>query len=121
MTSRREPQVWETSSGRRLTEADAGSLAEEFEIKDLDFSHATYPRRRGRPSLTGRSERSPQVTFRLDDDMLQRASQLAERDGVSLSALARLALDEYLSARGARSPRPTSTSNLAPTPRGAGT
>lgn len=97
MTSSRSMPTWKTPSGRTISEADAERMAAEFEQADLDFTHAVYPRRRGRPSLTGRAERSPQITFRLDDDMLQRASHVAYRDGVSLSALARQALDEYLS------------------------
>lgn len=97
MTSRNSSPSWKTRSGRAITEADAERMAAEFEQADLDFTDAVYPRPRGRPSLTGRAERSPQITFRLDDDMLQRASDVAHRDGLSLSALARQALDDYLS------------------------
>ena len=99
MTHPSSSPPWKTRSGRTISEADAERMAAEFEQEDLDFADAEYPRRRGRPSLTGRAERSPQITFRLDDDMLQRASQLAHRDGVSLSALARQALDAYLSSQ----------------------
>jgi len=99
MTHPSSSPPWKTRSGRTISEADAERMAAEFEQEDLDFTDAEYPRRRGRPSLTGRAERSPQITFRLDDDMLQRASQLAHRDGVSLSALARQALDAYLSSQ----------------------
>lgn len=99
MTHPSSSRPWKTRSGRTISEADAERMAAEFEQEDLDFADAEYPRRRGRPSLTGRAERSPQITFRLDDDMLQRASQLAHRDGVSLSALARQALDAYLSSQ----------------------
>ena len=99
MTHPSSSPPWKARFGRTISEADAERMAAEFEQEDLDFADAEYPRRRGRPSLTGRAERSPQITFRLDDDMLQRASQLAHRDGVSLSALARQALDAYLSSQ----------------------
>ena len=97
MTTPDSPRAWKTRAGHTITEADAERMAAEFEKADLDFANAEYPRRRGRPSLTGRAERSPQITFRVDDDMLQRASHVAQRDGLSLSALARRALDAYLS------------------------
>jgi len=97
MTHPDSPRAWTTRSGGTITEADAERMAAEFEKADVDFTDAEYPRRRGRPSLTGRAEHSPQITFRLDDEMLQRASAVAHRDGVTLSALARQALDAFLS------------------------
>ena len=60
-------------------------------------SMPTWKTRFGRTISQADAERSPQITFRLDDDMLQRASHVAHRDGLSLSALARQALDDYLS------------------------
>lgn len=99
MTSPDSPRAWKTRSGGTIGEADAERMAAEFEKEDLDFADAEYPRRRGRPSLTGRGERSPQITFRLDAEMLQRASVVARRDGVTLSALARRALDAFLSSQ----------------------
>lgn len=99
MAARKGSRSWKAASGRTITEAEARRMAAEFEQADVDYANAEYPRRRGRPSLTGRAEHSPQITFRLDDEMLQRASRMADRDGVSLSALARQALDEFLSSR----------------------
>lgn len=96
MTSPDSPPAWKTRSGRTVTEADAERMAAEFEQENLDFTDAEYPRRRGRPSLTGRAERSPQITFRLEDELLQRASHVAQREGVTLSSLARQALDAYV-------------------------
>ena len=99
MTRSRSMPTWKTRSGRTISQADAERMAAEFEKADVDFTDVEYPRRRGRPSLTGRAERSPQITFRLDDEMLQRASVVAHRDGVTLSALARRALDAFLSSQ----------------------
>ncbi|MFM8894404.1 MAG: hypothetical protein ACKOE2_03260 [Actinomycetales bacterium] len=55
----------------------------------------TYPRK-GRPSLTGRPTSSPSVGFRVTPELRAQAEDVAERKGVSVSALAREALDEYV-------------------------
>jgi hypothetical protein len=51
---------------------------------------------RGRPSLTGRAARSPQVTFRLPPDLRAKAEAQAQREGRRVSEVARAALEEYL-------------------------
>lgn len=51
---------------------------------------------RGRPSLSGGSTHSPQVTFRLPDQLHRQAVDAAEREGKTVSALAREALEQYL-------------------------
>jgi ribbon-helix-helix CopG family protein len=71
--------------GTRLTEARAQELAEQ-----------TLRAVRGRPSLTGPGQRSPRVSFRLPADELRAAQQLAEREGVPVSELARRALEEFI-------------------------
>lgn len=77
--------------GQRLTERDARQLAE----RTLDEA-----RRRnlvpGRKSLSGPGRHSPRVQFRVPDAILQQAEERAEIEGVSLSALAREALERYL-------------------------
>jgi len=84
--------------GKRLTEADAEQLAE----KALDDIRSGRPsleqirRNRGRPSLTGKPQRSPQVAFRLPPELRAEAEQQAEREGRRVSELARAALEEYL-------------------------
>ncbi|WP_017972467.1 ribbon-helix-helix protein, CopG family [Actinopolyspora halophila] len=50
----------------------------------------------GRPSLSGRRTRSPQIAFRLPAAEREQAQQLAEQQGVSVSELARRALEEHL-------------------------
>lgn len=53
-------------------------------------------RRAGRPSLTGKSEHSPHLAFRVDPQTRARLQDLADAEGVSASRVARRALDEYL-------------------------
>ena len=53
-------------------------------------------RGRGRPSLTGEPRHSPRVTFRLDPAARQKAAERAEREGKTVSELARDALKRYL-------------------------
>jgi hypothetical protein len=90
--------VWTTSSGAVVTESDADRLAEEFEQDDaaLDRGRVTFPRKAGRPSLTGRSAVSPQVTFRVTPKLRAQAEKLAAERGTTVSGLAREALEELL-------------------------
>jgi len=67
--------------GRRITEPD---------------TQAFTTARGGRPSLTGAGTHSPRVSFRVPELILQRAEQRAEVEQVSLSVLARRALERYL-------------------------
>lgn len=55
-------------------------------------------RRSGRPSLTGDAAVSPRVTFRLTPDIRDRAAAIAEREGKTISQLAREALEERVEA-----------------------
>jgi len=71
--------------GTRLTEARAQELAEQ-----------TLRTVRGRPSLTGPGQRSPRVSFRLPANELRAAQELAQRQGVPVSELARRALEEFI-------------------------
>lgn len=66
-----------------VREAEAG-----YDIAEL--------RRAGRPSLTGESRHSPTVSFRLTDELRERADAEALRRGCSVSQLAREALERYL-------------------------
>ena len=47
----------------------------------------------GRPSLTGESSVSPRVSFRLTPEIRDRAANLADREGKTISQLAREALE----------------------------
>jgi hypothetical protein len=50
----------------------------------------------GRPSLDGSRGSSPRVSFRVTDELRERAETEAERRGCTVSQLAREALEQYL-------------------------
>jgi len=52
--------------------------------------------RRGRPSLNGQPAPSPHVGFRVSPELRERADALARSRGVTLSQLAREALEQYV-------------------------
>jgi predicted HicB family RNase H-like nuclease len=79
-----------SKSGTKITEKIAEELAAEAE-RGYDLS---LGRRRGRPSLD--QGVSPRVTFRITGGLQERARERAEREGKSLSELARDALAEYV-------------------------
>lgn len=54
------------------------------------------PPRPGRPSLTGEPAKSPHVGFRVTPELRAQAAALAAKQGISVSALARQALEEYV-------------------------
>jgi hypothetical protein len=53
----------------------------------------------GRPSLSSESGASPQVAFRITHGLRQRAERVALSEGRTVSAVAREALEEYVSGR----------------------
>lgn len=91
-------KTWTTASGKVFTEADAARLAEEFEQDDaaLDAGTVTFPRKAGRPSLTGRSAVSPRVTVRVTPELREQAERLADERGTPVSRLAREALEDLV-------------------------
>ena len=78
------------SSGVRITEARAQDLAE-YVIQE-------YEKQPGRPSLTGKSQHSPQISFRVPESLAKRAEELAVKQGKTVSQLGREALVRYLEA-----------------------
>jgi predicted HicB family RNase H-like nuclease len=80
--------------GRRLTNELADQIAEETlaEVRRRNL----IP---GGKSLSGGSEHSPRVQFRVPENLRTQAERVAEDEGVSLSALARHALEDYLRSR----------------------
>jgi hypothetical protein len=74
------------SHGRRITE----------EYAQTATAQALGTVGRGRPSLTGTSGTSPQVTFRVTPELRARAAAEADRQGRRLSDVAREALERYL-------------------------
>jgi hypothetical protein len=66
------------------------------DILDENIPVAPSDVRPGRPSLSGGRTHSPQVTFRIPDQLHKQAVDAAEREGKTVSALAREALEQYL-------------------------
>lgn len=98
MAEKPEAKSWTTASGGKITESDAVDLATEFESSDgvLGRADIVFPRRAGRPSLTGRSAVSPQVTFRITPELRAEAERAAQQLGTTVSGLARKALEDLL-------------------------
>jgi hypothetical protein len=91
-TDEEEPPV--TPSGTEITEEYAERLADHFESDDFDPSD--WERRYvGRPSL-GAAGESPRVSFRASPKLYKAAWKRADKEGRSLSSLAREALERYL-------------------------
>jgi hypothetical protein len=74
-------------AGRRITERRAREIAED----------TLEQARRGRPSLTGESDTSPRVSFRVPEQLRIRVERQARQEGRSVSEVARAALERYLS------------------------
>jgi len=90
-----------TRSGIVLDDDKIDELVHQIEDETTEWGEPLAPdqwpvRGRGRPSLTGEPKHSPRVTFRLDSDVRDKAALRAEREGKSISALAREALEHYL-------------------------
>lgn len=83
-----------THGGTVITEELAEKWAEEFERNPPDPSE--FERRYvGRPSLS-EAGRSPRVSFRASMKLYKAAWKRADKEGRSLSSLAREALERYL-------------------------
>ncbi len=82
-----EHEVYE-ADGTRVTEARADEIVAEV-LADVN--------RRGRPSLTGKPEHSPQIQFRVSPDVKRRAEQQAAAAGLTVSQYARQLLEQSLS------------------------
>jgi HicB family len=85
---------WVTDSGKVITEKVAEEMAEDFEKNPPDLS--TWKRRYvGRPSL-GPNGLSPRVSFRVPPELHKAAWARADKEGKSLSELAREAFNRYM-------------------------
>lgn len=85
---------WVTDSGKVITEEVAEEMAEDFEKNPPDLS--TWSRRYvGRPSL-GPNGLSPRVSFRVPPELHKAAWARADKEGKSLSELAREAFNRYM-------------------------
>lgn len=86
-----DTEVVRLKDGRRLTNKLAEQLAEE--TLAAVRTRNLVP---GRKSLSGGGVHSPRVQFRVPDSLRAAAEQRAIEKGVSLSELAREALEHYL-------------------------
>ncbi|HEU4599033.1 MAG TPA: hypothetical protein VFS26_04750 [Solirubrobacterales bacterium] len=90
---KKDEQEWISKSGTVITEEVAAELAAEAERGyDLDRLKRRFV---GRPSL-GEKGVSPRVSFRASPDLYDAAWKRADKEGRSLSDLAREALERYL-------------------------
>ena len=81
-----------TKLGTPITEELAGELAREAEA-GYDLSRA---RPVGRRSLAGSTGKSPRLNFRVTRELYDHATERAEREGKTLSEIARDALEHYV-------------------------
>ena len=88
----KERVIGVTRRGTPVTEELAEELAREAEA-GYDLSTFT---RVGRPSLAGSAGMSPRLHFRVSAELYSQAAERAEREGKSISEVAREALERYL-------------------------
>ena len=74
------------ADGTRLTEQKAADIVDEVR------------RRGGRPSLSGQAAVSPRIAFRVDPRVRDVAARIADREGKTISQLAREALEARVAA-----------------------
>ena len=81
-----------SKSGLPITDELAEQLADEAEAG----YELTAAKRAGRKSLGGTGGTSPRVNFRMTAELQARAQARAEREGKTVSEIAREALEEYV-------------------------
>lgn len=79
-----------------MTDLEVAGIVAEVERAVLAGEGTVRYPQRGRPSLTGRPAKSPTVGFRVTPELRSRAEVAAARKGISVSELARKALEDYL-------------------------
>ncbi|TDD54640.1 ribbon-helix-helix protein, CopG family [Nonomuraea terrae] len=94
------------SDSEEIYDAKGNLITEEY-VRDaisdvhraIDEGRVPVPTGRpGRPSLTGEGTHSPRVSFRVPEELRERAKARAEQEGKSVSALAREAFEQFLRA-----------------------
>jgi len=90
--------LYVSTDGTPFTEADAQKISDDFSRDDFDLSslELVWTKKSGRPPLFGLSGTSPQITFRLPEDLRLKAVALASQREITLSQLARLAVEELV-------------------------
>jgi len=79
-----------------LTDEEVDQIVDETVEAALSGKGTWHYPQRGRPSLTGKPAASPHVGFRVSPELRKQADNLARRRGISLSQLAREALEHYV-------------------------
>ena len=93
-TTKKKPKL--TELDKKYDEKTVAAMLAEFDAAyDAGLVTFIYPQR-GRPSLNGESAESPTIGFRLTPDLRERATAIAQQEGLSISALARRALEDYV-------------------------
>lgn len=77
--------------GERLTEARAEQIAAQS-LRELRTRNLIA----GRKSLSGDGSHSPKIQYRVPADLRDEAQRLAEKTGLTVSKIGRIALEEYL-------------------------
>jgi hypothetical protein len=85
-------KVPRSKSGIPITDELAERLADEAEAG----YELTPAKRLGRKSLSGTAGNSPRVNFRMTAELQSRAQARAEREGKTVSEIAREALEHYV-------------------------
>lgn len=86
----------EVVAGIEMTDDNVDRLVEETIAAALRDDAVWHYPQRGRPSLTGKPETSPHVGFRVSPELREQADALARDRGITLSQLAREALEHYV-------------------------
>lgn len=86
----------EIVAGIEMTDENVDRLVEETIEAALREDAVWHYPQRGRPSLTGKAAASPHVGFRVSPELREQADALARSRGISLSQLAREALEQYV-------------------------
>ena len=79
-----------------VVDSDGRRIDQRYIDEIMVHANEVFERTSGRPSLTGKPEHSPQVTFRITPEMKARAEQLAAARGTTISRIAREAFEQYL-------------------------
>ena len=93
-TAKKKPKL--TEWDKKYDEKTVASILEEFDRAFDDGRLVPVYPQRGRPSLDGKPAESPTIGFRLTPDLRERATVIAQQEGLSISALARRALEDYV-------------------------
>jgi predicted HicB family RNase H-like nuclease len=96
VTARKAKGPVSLKDGTVLDDETVDRIVAEVEDAVLAGRGVTSFLRRGRPSLTGRAAVSPHVRFRVSPELRDDAEAIARRRGVTVSALVREALEEYV-------------------------